>query len=206
MAEHPEAGAMSCRVLNADGSIQNVARRFPTPSRSTCAALGLPWHLPSLFRWADGEDPGWDRTTTARDVDWLGGAFLFVRSSALGGKVRLDEDFFFYGEDVVFNHALEQRGFTRRYDPVASIVHLGGASSDPSRMPSGERAEKRWRARYMVQSKCYGPLAAHWLRGVDTLATGARLLRAWSRGPSGQEKVTGLQEQLAVILSTRKEP
>ena len=187
MKEHPEAGAMSCRVLNADGSIQNVTRRFPTPALSTCAAFGLPWKLPSLFAWADAEDMEWDRTTIARDVDWLGGAFLFVRSTAFGGKVRLDEDFFFYGEDVAFSHVLKERGFTRRYDPVASIVHLGGASSDPSRMPSGKRALQRVKARYLVQEKCYGPTAARWLRSVDVVATSAKLLVALSRGPAGTE-------------------
>jgi len=205
MKEHPEAGAMSCRVLNADGSIQNVTRRFPTPALSTCAALGLPWKLPSLFAWADAEDMDWDRTTTARDVDWLGGAFLFVRSSAFGGKVRLDEDFFFYGEDVVFSHVLKERGFTRRYDPVASIVHLGGASSDPSRMPTGRRAVQRVKARYMVQAKCWGPAAARWLRGVDVVTTSAKLLVALSRGGAGAEKVGRLREQLRTITESRRD-
>jgi N-acetylglucosaminyl-diphospho-decaprenol L-rhamnosyltransferase len=203
MKEHPEAGAMSCRVLNADGSIQNVTRRFPTPALSTCAAFGLPWKLPSLFSWADAEDLGWDRTTTARDVDWLGGAFLFVRSSAFGGRVRLDEDFFFYGEDVVFSHVLKQRGFTRRYDPVASIVHLGGASSDPSRMPSGKRALQRMKARYLVQEKCWGPAAARWLRGVDVVATSAKLLAALARGSGSAEKVGQCREQLRTIAAMR---
>jgi GT2 family glycosyltransferase len=205
MKEHPEAGAMSCRVLNADGSIQNVTRRFPTPALSTVAALGLPWKLPSLFSWADAEDWAWDRITTARDVDWLGGAFLFVRSSAFGGKVRLDEDFFFYGEDVAFSHVLKQRGFTRRYDPVASIVHLGGASSDPSRMPTGKRALQRMKARYMVQSKCYGPTAARWLRGVDLVTTSARLLVALARGPAGAPKVADLREQLRTMAELRED-
>jgi N-acetylglucosaminyl-diphospho-decaprenol L-rhamnosyltransferase len=205
MKEHPEAGAMSCRVLNADGSIQNVTRRFPTPALSTCAALGLPWKVPSLFAWADAEDMDWDRTTTARDVDWLGGAFLFVRATAFGGKVRLDEDFFFYGEDVVFSHVLKERGFTRRYDPVASIIHLGGASSDPSRMPSGKRAVQRFKARYMVQTKCWGPAAARWLRGVDVVTTSAKLLIALSRGPAGAEKVGRLREQLRTIAEVRRD-
>jgi GT2 family glycosyltransferase len=205
MEEHPEAGAMSCRVLNADGSIQNVTRRFPTPALSTFAAFGLPWKVPSLFAWADAEDMKWDRTTTARDVDWLGGAFLFVRSTAFGGKVRLDEDFFFYGEDVAFSHVLKERGFTRRYDPVASIVHLGGASSDPSRMPSGKRALQRVKARYLVQEKCYGPVAARWLRGVDIVATSAKLLVALARGPQASDKVGRLREQLRTIAESRRD-
>jgi GT2 family glycosyltransferase len=201
MREHPEAGAMSCRVLNRDGSMQNVTRRFPTPARSICAAFGLPWLAPRLFEWADGEDRGWDRTTTARNVDWIGGAFMFVRAAACGGKVRLDEDFFFYGEDVVFSHSLARRGYARRYDPQTSITHLGGASSDPTRMPSSARSVRHWKARYLVQAKCYGPMAAHWLRAVDTMTTGARLLRAWARGPDSERE--RLRAQLDTIARAR---
>jgi GT2 family glycosyltransferase len=175
MGSDPRIGAMSCRVLNADGTIQNVARKFPTPSLVTAAAFGLPWKLPSLFRWADAEDLGWDRTATARDVDWLGGAFLFVRASVFDGRVRLDDDFFFYGEDVEFCHRIHRRGFALRYDPVASIVHLGGGSSDPSRLPSGLQSLQQWRARYLVQRKCWGRTASIWLRAVDLVATALEL-------------------------------
>jgi GT2 family glycosyltransferase len=177
-----QIGAMSCRVLNVDGSIQNVARKFPTPLLMTVAALGLPWKLPRLFGWADAEDLGWDRAATARDVDWLGGAFLFVRSSVFGGRVRLDDEFFFYGEDVEFCHRIGQGGFRLRYDPVASIVHLGGASSDPSRMPSSLQSARQWRARYLVQRKCWGPVAALWVRGIDLLATALEWSLALLRG------------------------
>jgi len=200
MSEHPEAGAMSCRVLNSDGTMQNVTRRFPSPLLSTCAALGLPWRFPQLFAWADADDPDWDRTSQARDVDWLGGAFVFIRSAAFpDGKVRLDEDFFFYGEDVVLSYGLKQRGYTRRYDPLASIVHLGGASSDPSRMPRGARATQRWRARYLVQSKCYGSIAAKWLQGVDLVVAGRWYVRALvsrSRRPSELGEIQGLLKMI----------
>src|SRR5262245_28788043 len=181
MESDSRIGGMSCRVLNRDGSIQNVARRLPTPLLVTSAAFGLPWKLPRMFGWADAEDPGWDRTASARDVGWLGGAFLFVRASVFGGRVRLDDDFFFYGEDVEFCHRIHRRGFTLRYDPVASIVHLGGASSDPSRLPASVQSLQQWRARYMVQRKCWGRAAALWVRAVDLVATTVELALGWLR-------------------------
>lgn len=201
MREHPEAGAMSCRVLNADGTIQNVTRRFPSPLRMTCAATGLPYRFPRWFGWADCEDLGWDREREARDVDWLGGAFLFIRAAALPDpKTVLDEDFFFYGEDVAFSHRLSRLGWTRRYDPVASIVHLGGASSDPSRMPEGERAALRFRARYLVVEKCYGKAAARWVRWVDASMTALRWVREKGRGERGLERASEYRRTLRLIL------
>jgi GT2 family glycosyltransferase len=201
MEQNPRAGAMSCRVLNADGSMQNVTRRFPTPLRAICCNAGLPWKAPGLFAWADTEDPGWDRTTTAREVDWLGGAFMFIRSAALGGRVRLDEDFFFYGEDIAFCHRLHRLGWTCHYDPVASIVHLGGASSDPSRLPSAERSVHQWRARYLVQRKCHGAWAAHTLRSADAVLTGLRFARAAVRGAAHAPRKAELKNQLERIFA-----
>ena len=200
MKEHPRVGAMSCRVLNSDGTNQNVARRFPTPLRTSFATTGLPWKFPSLFGWADTEDSGWDRLTTARDVDWLGGAFLFLRSAAFDGDVRLDEDFFFYGEDVALCFELARRGWARRYDPVKTIVHLGGASSDPSRMPTGKRAELRLRARYLLIRKCFGIGAEGLIRSLDLGFTSARFLRAVASGPSRKQQAAELRAQLGQML------
>ena len=199
MEASPRVGALSCCLLNQDGSLQNTARRFPTPLRMTCAALGLPRRFPRLFGWADTEDPGWDRGAVSRDVDWLGGAFLWVRSEALGGTVRLDEDFFFYGEDIEFSHRIRRRGFTCRYDAVSRTVHLGGASSDPTRLPSSERSVHQWRARYLVQRKCYGILASLWTRAVDVTFTALRLIAAPLRRVPAERRAE-LKAQLSMML------
>jgi N-acetylglucosaminyl-diphospho-decaprenol L-rhamnosyltransferase len=182
MESDPRIGAMSCRVLNADGSIQNVARKLPTPLLATAAALRLPWH----------------RVASARDVGWLGGAFLFVRASVFGGRVRLDDDFFFYGEDVEFCHRIHRRGFSLRYDPVASIVHLGGGSSDPTRLPSALQSAQQWRARYLVQQKCWGRPAALWLRAVDLLVAALEL--ALAARPGAGARRAELRARMAMIL------
>jgi GT2 family glycosyltransferase len=202
MRENPRVGAMSCRVLNSDGTIQNVTRRLPSPLRMTCAAAGLPWRWPRLFGWADTDDLGWDREHLARNVDWLGGAFLFIRSAALGGRVRLDEDFFFYGEDIEICHRIWKFGWTCHYDPLATITHHGGASSDPSRMPSGKRSSHRFKARYLVQQKCYGRWASEWARALDLGVTSAHLLRAQLRR---RGEIPELRERLKLVLN-RGEP
>ena len=200
MDADPEVGAMSCCVLNTDGSIQNVARRFPSPARVTVSLLGLPWKWPAAFGWGDTEDPGWDRRKEARNVDWLGGAFLFIRSVALGGRVRLDDDFFFYGEDVELCHRIRASGYRCRYDPGASVTHHGGASSDPSRLPSGARAAHRFRARYLLQRKCYGTWAAAWVRALDVGVLGTQFLRARVGGSKEVDKASELRDRLRQVL------
>jgi N-acetylglucosaminyl-diphospho-decaprenol L-rhamnosyltransferase len=175
----PLIGAMSCNILNRDGSIQNVCRRFPTPLISIVSTLGLPWKLPRLFSWANTEDMGWNRATETRDVDWLGGAFLFIRGSVVAELGCLDEAFFFYGEDVEFSHRLKRHGYRRVFRPGATVTHLGGASSDPSRMPSAARSVHHWQGRYLVQRKCYGRFAAAAVKITDLTILALRVVSNW---------------------------
>jgi len=161
MQSDARIGVMSCQLQNVDGSVQNVARRFLTPFRAMLCTFGFPWRLPYLFAFADPEDPNWDRRTRKRDVDWLGGAFFFLRGEVLKKCGKLDEDFFFYGEDVEFCHRIGKHGYRCHYDPSAVVTHLGGASN------SSDKDELRKKARYLIQRKCYGRLAETIVRAAD---------------------------------------
>jgi GT2 family glycosyltransferase len=165
--KEPQTGALSCMLRNADGSVQNVCRQLPSPLRMTLHFLGLPWTMPRLFGWADLEDPGWNREKESRDVGWVGGAFLLVRSDLVEKIGGLDEDFFFYGEDIEFCHRIKRNGYRVRFDPSGEITHLGGASSDSSRLLDERKVRLEWQARLLVQRKCYGRLAESWMRRLN---------------------------------------
>lgn len=179
MDRNQDVGAMSCKLLNADASVQNCARKFPTPWRLASCVIGLPFKFPSLFAHDDPEDPAWDRATTARDVEWLGGAFFLLRGELIVRLGALSEDFFFYGEDIEINHRMMRAGYRRFYDPAVSTTHLGGASSDPTRMEKNARSIHHWRGRYLVQRKCYGRPAEWLVRSVDVSTHAVRAL--WYR-------------------------
>jgi GT2 family glycosyltransferase len=199
MESDPTVGLMSCRLLNADGTVQNACRRFPSPARCLATALSLPWRMPRLFSWADCHDPSWDRNTVARDVDWVLGAFMFVRGDWVAKHGPLDERFFFYGEDVEFCHRIWRTGFRCRYDPSATIVHLGGSSSDPSRMAAAARNVHMWRGRYLAQRLCYGRLAELFLRGLDLANVSARIVLGRVRGRRETPGYKVLTESLGVL-------
>lgn len=175
MEARADVGALSCMLRNRDGSVQNVCRKFPRPDRETARALGLPYFLPGVFGWAELEDMGWNRETESRAVEWLGGAFLWVRTAALREVGLLDESFFFYGEDTEFCYRMGRRGWRVWFDPGATITHFGGGSSDPTRMLDRRKDVLTWYARFHVQRRCYGALAALWLRGVYIAAFALRL-------------------------------
>ena len=200
MESDPKIGLLSCMVLNADESTQNVARRFPTPLNQFAAALGLPFRWPRLFGWANVEDPLWDRLTTKRDVDWIGGAFMFARAEMLRQIGLFDDDFFFYGEDVELCHRAWKHGWRVHFDPAGSIVHYGGASSDPLRLPESQRSGHRWHARYLVQRKCYGWLAEWMLRLTDISYYSVRLAILRLRGARQQERYRQVFKTLSLLL------
>jgi GT2 family glycosyltransferase len=178
----PTIGLLSCLVLNRDGSWQNVTRRFPTPLAQAISSLGLPWFWPRAFGWANVSDVSESIGRTKRDVDWIGGSVMFVRDQAMRQLGPLDEDFFFYGEDVELCFRYNKAGWRVHFDPGASITHLGGSSSDATKLPSRSRSTYQWRARYLLQRKCYGQAAALFVRGVDLLSHSARYLVQWLTG------------------------
>ncbi len=179
MRDEPDIGLMSCMLLNADRSWQNTTRRFPTPLSEVLSAFGLPWKLPSLFRWADKAGDRPELARVKHDTDWLGGAFMLIRGEALRALGALDEDFFFLGEDVEFCHRYARAGWRVHYDPASAIIHLGGASSKEQSLPSRRKLQHELRARYLIQRKCYGSGAAVAVRIADVVANALRY--GWSR-------------------------
>jgi len=188
MERSPDIGALSCGFENVDGSMQNVARKFPSPLRAIAGAFGLPWRWPSLFGWADTEDLGWDRETTKRDVEWIGGAFLLVPGELMKRIGVLDEDFVFYGEDIEYSHRVWKSGYRVHFDPAVAITHLGGGSNDATQWSSDVRGQHAWRSRYVVQRKCWGRLAAWSLRAADLLSWSIRWLVLSVTGRWGQDR------------------
>jgi N-acetylglucosaminyl-diphospho-decaprenol L-rhamnosyltransferase len=182
MRSDDRIGAMSCRLLNADGSLQVVSRKFQSPLRLILGQTGLPWKLPSLMGWARTEYSGWDMNTQPGDPEWIGGAFLLVRTAVLDQIGLLDEGFFFYGEDMEFCHRIRRAGFRIHYDPVGTTTHFGGSSSDPTRMLSERRQREMWRARYLFLRRSYGAAAMWLVRAVDAIALSGRSLAHSIRG------------------------
>ena len=65
---------------------------------------------------------------TARDPDWLSGAALWLRRSALDAVGGWDERFFMFFEDVDLCARLREGGWVIAYDPAGSVVHVEGVS------------------------------------------------------------------------------
>jgi N-acetylglucosaminyl-diphospho-decaprenol L-rhamnosyltransferase len=88
-----------------------------------------------------------------RDVDWVSGAAVWLRRSALEEIGGWDEGYFMYVEDVDLCSRLRSSGWRIAFEPSGRVVHIQGASAAlrPKRMIVAHHrslfrfAGKRWR-------------------------------------------------------------
>lgn len=119
-------GAMGCRVLNTDRSMQATCSGYPTLWRLFAMAVALdrlPWirnHDAYLLR-------GWARDSE-REVEVISGCYLLTRRSVIDQIGALDEDFFFFGEETDWCHRMSVAGWPLMFAPVGEIIHHGGGS------------------------------------------------------------------------------
>lgn len=89
----------------------------------------------SFIRWigyrANAKVPGVQHANKIEEVDWISGAFLMVKKSAVEKSGMLDEDFFLYGEEVEWCSRLKKQGKLAIFGDL-KIVHLEGATINKS--------------------------------------------------------------------------
>lgn len=130
MEHHRDAGAATCKIVHSDGSLdKNCLRGFPSPWNSFCHFSGL-GKLFSSSRFFNGYlQSRWRDIDKTQQVDAIEGAFMLIPKN-VGDKVGwLDEDYFFYGEDLQLCFDIHKAGFKIYYIPDVYITHHGGASS-----------------------------------------------------------------------------
>jgi len=74
-------------------------------------------------------------TPCAYDVDWIMGACMLVRSTTVTNVGMLDDDYFFYAEEMDWCFRIKKNNWKIWYITNAQIYHLGGGSSHRSSLP-----------------------------------------------------------------------
>jgi GT2 family glycosyltransferase len=123
----PEVGAMGCRVLNTDGSVQLTCAMYPTILNQLLQTSGL-WKLrrPRFFGRYLMTD--W-RRDSERAVETVSGCYLLVRARVIEEVGPLDEAFFFFGEETDWCRRMRDAGWKLMFAPVGEITHHGSASA-----------------------------------------------------------------------------
>lgn len=129
MGNSPDVGIATCKVLLTDGSLDDACHRgFPTPIRALFYFLGFSRLFPqSVF--FNGYHLGYQHMTEIHEIDSCVGAFLLIKKSIFEKVGGLDEDYFWYGEDLDLCFRVKQSGYKIMYVPEVFITHHKGAAS-----------------------------------------------------------------------------
>ena len=125
---NPRTGVVGPRMIGRDGKIQYSARSFPDFTTFLFNRYSL---LTRLFprnkysrRYLLSD---WDHASV-RSVDWLSGACLVVRRTAIDQVGPMDEAYFMFNEDVDWCRRMKQGGWDVVYVPEAMLHHDIGSS------------------------------------------------------------------------------
>ncbi|MFZ5571248.1 MAG: glycosyltransferase [Thermodesulfobacteriota bacterium] len=131
LQDQPDVGVIGPKIFNQDGSVQGSARAFPTLFSGFFGRTSL---LTRLFpnNWITRKNilTGRINGTDPVNVDWVSGACMIVRRTAIEDVGGMDEQFFMYWEDVDWCKRMWMKGWRVVYYPKTHLVHYVGGSSD----------------------------------------------------------------------------
>jgi GT2 family glycosyltransferase len=125
---HIEAGAVSCRVLNPDRTLQMTCFMFPSVLNMLLSATYL-YKLFARSIFFGREQMSWWNRDDEREVDVVTGCFMLVRREAIEKAGLMDERFFMYCEETDWCYRFKKAGWKILFTPIAEIIHFGGQSS-----------------------------------------------------------------------------
>lgn len=173
LRELPNVGAIGCRLLNTDGSVQDTCiQAFPTILSQFLNSRLLRRARPRWAMWGTaalfGENGG------AARVEVISGACMLMRRRTFEQVGMFSEDYFMYAEDLDLCHKIREAGYANYFINEATVYHFGGGSSDQagSEFSVVMMRESIWR--FLIKTRGGGYGAAY--RASTCLLAVVRLL------------------------------
>lgn len=151
------AGAIGCKLLNADGSVQtSCIQSFPTILNQLLDSEFLRALFPKSRLWGMASLLG--ATNGPAAVEVLSGACIMMRRSLFEEIGQFSEDYFMYAEDIDLCYKVRQAGYENYYIPTATVFHFGGGSTQqrPSDFAVVMMRASVWRFLRKTRGEMYG--------------------------------------------------
>ena len=200
LQQQPKAGACGANLQYGDGRFQHGA--FALPSLFQVALDFFPLTgVPGAQRLHNSQWNGryplaqWQGTQPF-PVDFVLGAALMVRGTAIQQVGGLDNDFFMYCEEMDWSLRLADAGWGIFAIPTAQVIHHEGQSSKQVRWIAYERL---WRSRFRFYAKHaahYPPGYLLWLRLLVRAGLWSRTRQARARFARGEITGVALEAEL----------
>jgi len=200
LISHATVGAVTCRLLNADGTIQASISNRPGPVLLFFRLLGVSRLISGdrARRWLS-RTAGFFLGKTIRsylapystrnspvEVENISGACLMLRREAVEQIGFLDEGFFMYFEDMDYCLRLQNAGWKMYYLPQGEIIHLVGRSSG-SRMRN--YSVHSYRALFYFYKKHFSYATVVFVRSMVITTSSLKWLWNWTRSRFSEEPV-----------------
>ncbi|MCX5989596.1 MAG: glycosyltransferase, partial [Chloroflexi bacterium] len=170
-----------------DGRPQPSRRRFPNLATLLVESTPLQWRGGGI----DGS-PGWpliepiirryqcaDLADVPGTVDWISGACLLIRVTALAAVGGFDPAFFLYFEETDLAHRLRESGWTCTYTPEARVFHHRSQSADQN---IGARDRHYYASKMTYAARTLGTPLATLVRAEHVVLFGVEALWQSFRG------------------------
>lgn len=128
LAEHDEAGVITPKVVLPNGKVDLACHRgMPTPWNALCYFLGLEklWPTSKLF---SGYHQLYKGLESIHQVGATSATAMLVKREVIENVGLLDEQFFFYAEDLDWCKRIAEAGYQIMYYPLAQVTHLKSQS------------------------------------------------------------------------------
>jgi len=125
---HPRAAVVGPRLVKPSGKLQSSAFEFPTPSQVFFEEIRLSRMLRYIPILRNRYLGTWSHDRV-QVMPWVLGAALAIRREAFEAVGGFDESIFMYFEETDLCYRLSTAGWQTYYAPVATIMHVGGAST-----------------------------------------------------------------------------
>lgn len=175
---------LGVRLVNEDESLQTSCFHFPMFWKNFVDAFDL-YKIYSKKRAAEifsGECFAHDE---ARKVDWLMGAFMFVRRSAIEKAGKIPEDYFMFAEDLDFCWQITKNGGEIWFSPEVSIVHKLNKSA--GQLASDWRVERTTLSKYLFCRKNFGLVKGWLIQLTDLLGVNYKIFRKNLKEPDSRD-------------------
>lgn len=123
MEAHPDVAIGGPKLVYGDGRLQLSCRPFPTLLNIIIEGTFLKNWFPESNAVKDYTLEDWDHADM-REIDWMYGACLIIRSESLKTIGFFDENFFYLYEDVDLCFRAKKLGFKVMYIPEATVIHF----------------------------------------------------------------------------------
>jgi N-acetylglucosaminyl-diphospho-decaprenol L-rhamnosyltransferase len=163
----PMAGAVGCRLLNGDSSLQtSCVQSFPTITNQMLDTDWLRAVWPSARLW--GTNALYADDDAPKLVEAIAGACVMLKKEVFERVGRFSKEYFMYAEDIDLCHKANALGLHNYYVPEATVIHYGGGSSQKAASNASVVLTRESICRFLTRTRGRGYAALYRIAMLNT--------------------------------------